>query len=109
MVFTISSSLLFKTSHAQPLPNTVAAELLNSSLKFSKDPNFSIIASLISPDNSPPSDAVPGVFRDYEYTIGGTSGFAEEFESFQFKIVMRSSNALFYPTFRDFRAIVLID
>lgn len=63
----------------------------------------------ISPDNSPPSDAVPGVFRDYEYTIGGTSGFAEEFESFQFKIVMRSSNALFYPTFRDFRAIVLID
>lgn len=63
----------------------------------------------IAPDNSPPSDENPGIYRDYEYTIGGDNGLTQEFEQFQFKITMNTSNMLYYPTLRDLRAIVLLD
>jgi hypothetical protein len=63
----------------------------------------------IASDNSPPSDENPGIYRDYEYTIGGDTGLTQEFEQFQFKITMNTSNLLYYPTLRDLRAIVLLD
>src|SRR3954453_22164090 len=42
------------TSHVQPEPNWPTPLASNSSLKESKEPNASLIASASSPDGSPP-------------------------------------------------------
>lgn len=58
------------------------------------------------PDNNPPSDDIAGIFREYEYLIGGNTGI-DPFEKFQFKIVLTSQNMTLIPTVKDFRAIAL--
>ena len=62
--------------------------------------------TLQDPENTPPSDEIETIFRDYEYLIGGTAGI-DPFDQFQFKIVMTSSNLLHTPKIKDFRAIAL--
>jgi len=65
--------------------------------------------TLHAPDTEMPSDADPGVFRDYVYTIGGISGFTQKsFTKFKLKIVMRSRNSSQVPVVKDLRAIALV-
>src|SRR5690606_30058069 len=49
-----SEPSLFFTCQAQPEPNRVTAFLLNSFLKFSKEPNAWLIASASAPVGMPP-------------------------------------------------------
>lgn len=58
-------------------------------------------------NNSP--DESEYVFKDYEYLIGGLGGQLLPFNSFQLKIVMRSTNSTKVPVFRDLRVIALSD
>ena len=58
-------------------------------------------------NNSP--DESEYVFKDYEYLIGGLGGQLLPFNSFQLKIVMRSTNSVKVPVFRDLRVIALSD
>ncbi len=51
----IASLPSLTTNHAQPEPKRPVAAVLNSSLKSSKLPNVSSIASLIAPVGSPPA------------------------------------------------------
>ena len=54
-----------------------------------------------------PSDENPGIFRDYEYIIGGPGGLSVPFNRFILKFVMRSSNNAKVPQFKDLRVIAL--
>lgn len=72
------------------------------------DANFSDISwTLIAPQNSPPNNERRGLYKDYEYLIGGEAGLDTPFQKFQFKIVMTSNNAVKYPIIRELRAIAL--
>jgi len=53
------------------------------------------------------ADEISGVFRDYEYLIGGIGGDLEAFTKFQIKIIMDTTNSSKVPTFRDLRVIAL--
>ena len=54
-----------------------------------------------------PSDENPGIFRDYEYIVGGPGGLSVPFNRFILKIVMKSSNNAKVPQFKDLRVIAL--
>ena len=54
-----------------------------------------------------PSDENPGVFRDYEFIVGGPGGLSVPFNRFIIKIVMKSSNNAKVPQFKDLRVIAL--
>lgn len=62
---------------------------------------------LATVDNIVPSDDDGVTFREYRYTIGGLSGTLDPFLQFKVKIVMRTTNNIFIPRFRDLRAIAL--
>lgn len=53
------------------------------------------------------TDDNTSIFREYEYLIGGDAGDLEPFESFQIKLVMKSTNSSKVPVIRDFRTIAL--
>ena len=53
------------------------------------------------------ADQSRGVFREYEWTIGGLGGSLTEFNSFQLKFVFNSSNSSKVPMIKDLRAIAL--
>lgn len=59
--------------------------------------------TLATIDNVVQSDEDPNVFREYKYTIDGL----DSFNTFQFKIVFKSTNDAAVPRVRDFRAIAL--
>lgn len=63
----------------------------------------------VEPDSRIPSDDNPDVFREYTYTIGGTDGDMNEFDTFQLKFVFTSYNSSKVPVLRDLRAIALGD
>ena len=63
--------------------------------------------TLISPDNTLPSDVNKNTFREYRYLVGGLNGTMKPFTKFQLKIVMKSQNASQVPMFRDLRAMAL--
>lgn len=54
-----------------------------------------------------PTDDNPNVFRDYEYTVGGTGGLATPFTRFVLKLTMTSYNNARVPTFKDLRVIAM--
>ena len=54
-----------------------------------------------------PSDDNPTVYRDYRYLPGGIGGNLNDFDQFQIKIVMKSTNSAKVTTFGDLRAIAL--
>lgn len=54
-------------------------------------------------DNQIQSDDNPNVFREYRYTIENL----DSFNTFQFKLVFKSTNDASVPRVRDFRAIAL--
>ena len=54
-----------------------------------------------------PSDENPGIFRDYEFIVGGPGGLSVPFNRFIIKIVMKSSNNAKVPQFKDLRVIAL--
>lgn len=54
-----------------------------------------------------PSDENPGIFRDYEYIVGGPGGLSVPFNRFILKFVMKSSNNARVPQFKDLRVIAL--
>jgi hypothetical protein len=62
---------------------------------------------LIAPEEAVPSDDNPGVFRDYRYLAGGIGGTLDDFDQFQVKIVMKSTNSAKVPRFGDLRIIAL--
>jgi len=62
---------------------------------------------LIAPEEDVPSDDTSGVFRDYRYLAGGIGGTLDDFDQFQLKIVMKSTNSSKVPRFADLRAIAL--
>lgn len=73
-----------------------------------EDENFEDINwTEISPEELIASDENPAVFRDYTFLIGGTGGFANPFDKFILKIVMKSRNSALVPTFKDLRVIAL--
>ena len=61
----------------------------------------------VSKEVNLPSDENPGIFRDYEYIVGGPGGLSVPFNRFIIKIVMRTSNNAKPPTFKDLRVIAL--
>ena len=61
----------------------------------------------VSKEVNLPSDENPGIFRDYEYIVGGPGGLSVPFNRFIIKIVMRTSNHAKPPTFKDLRVIAL--
>ena len=63
--------------------------------------------TLIAPEEAMPSDDTSGVFRDYRYLPGGINGTLDDFDQFQLKIVMKSTNSSKVPRFADLRAIAL--
>ncbi len=63
--------------------------------------------TLISPETAMPSDDNPVIFRDYRYLPGGINGTLDDFDQFQIKIVMRSTNSSKVTTFGDLRVIAL--
>jgi hypothetical protein len=54
-----------------------------------------------------PSDENPGIFRDYEYIVGGPGGLSVPFNRFILKFIMKSSNNARVPQFKDLRVIAL--
>ena len=63
--------------------------------------------TLIAPEVAMPSDDNPTVFRDYRYLPGGIGGNLSDFDQFQIKVVMKSTNSAKVTTFGDLRAIAL--
>ena len=63
--------------------------------------------SLVSPENTPPSDDSLQVFREYRYLAGGIGGDLVAFTKFQIKIVFRSTNQARVPMIRELRVIAL--
>ena len=61
----------------------------------------------IDADNVIGADQTRGIFREYEWTIGGLGGELEEFQVFQLKMVFNSSNSSKVPMVKDLRAIAL--
>jgi len=61
----------------------------------------------VEADTINPIDDDGTTFRDYRYTPGGLTGTLTPFNQFKIKIVMRSSNQIKYPRFKDLRAIAL--
>jgi hypothetical protein len=62
---------------------------------------------LATEDTSVQTDDNRDIFRQYEYTIGGTTGTLTPFSTFQLKIVFRSQNSSRVPRIKDLRAIAL--
>ena len=48
--------------------------------------------TLIAPEVQMPSDANPTIYRDYRFLPGGIGGHLADFDQFQVKIVMKSTN-----------------
>ena len=63
--------------------------------------------TLIAPETGIPANDNPLIFRDYRYLPGGINGTLNDFDQFQVKIVMRSTNNAKVPTFGDLRVIAL--
>ena len=63
--------------------------------------------TLIAPEVSMPSDDNPNIYRDYRYLPGGIGGHLNDFDQFQVKIVMKSTNSAKVPRFGDLRVIAL--
>ncbi len=63
--------------------------------------------TLIEPETGIPASDNPLIFRDYRYLPGGINGTLNDFDQFQIKIVMRSTNNAKVPTFGDLRVIAL--
>lgn len=60
------------------------------------------------PDTSMPNDQTPDTFKEYVYTIGGDfANELDEFNKYQVKIVMNSTNSSVVPRIRDLRTIAL--
>jgi len=62
---------------------------------------------LIPTSSNNPTDEDYSTFREYEYLAGGLGGDLKEFTQFQVKIVMRSTNRVKIPVFKDLRVIAL--
>ena len=62
---------------------------------------------LIAPEAPMPSDDNPNIYRDYRYLPGGIGGNLNDFDQFQVKIVMKSTNSAKVPRFGDLRIIAL--
>ncbi len=65
------------------------------------------IFTLLTQENTIPSDENPSIFRQYTYLHGGLGGDATPFLKYQIKIVFRSTNQAKPPVFRSLRAIAL--
>ena len=63
--------------------------------------------TLITPEEAMPSDDNVFIFRDYRYLAGGIAGTLDDFDQFQVKIVMKSTNSSKVPRFGDLRVIAL--
>jgi hypothetical protein len=63
--------------------------------------------TLIAPEVPMPSDDNPNIYRDYRYLPGGIGGNLNDFDQFQVKIVMKSTNSAKVPRFGDLRVIAL--
>lgn len=69
---------------------------------------------LVEPEFNHPSDENPDFYRDYRFMPTESSaffedGYMEDFDQFQVKIVMKSSNTSKVPMFKDLRVIALYD
>lgn len=73
----------------------------------STDSIFTSQWSPINPENYPPSDDNPDVFREYSYLDGGLGGVNDAFNTFQVKIVFRSTNSAKVPVVKDLRVIAM--
>ena len=62
---------------------------------------------LIAPETDMPSDDNPTIYRDYRFLPGGIGGHLDDFDQFQVKIVMKSTNSAKTTRFGDLRIIAL--
>ena len=61
-----------------------------------------------TPDYTPPADVDPEAYSEYRYTIGGTfANTLREFNQYQIKLVMKSTNSAKVPRITDLRTIAL--
>ena len=62
---------------------------------------------LVQKQDAVPSDENKTIFRDYRYLIGGPGGNLNPFNTFQIKIVFKSTNSAKVPVIKDLRVIAL--
>ena len=65
------------------------------------------IFTLLTQENTIPSDENPSIFRQYTYLHGGLGGDVLDFKKYQIKIVLRSTNQAFSPVLDNLRVIAL--
>ena len=73
------------------------------SLSFNNSWKFTLIAHEVQI----PSDDQRTIYRDYRCLPGGIGGHLADFDQFQVKIVMKSTNNAKVPKFQDMRIIAL--
>lgn len=96
-----------KVMFATNRPNTAEIELYYRTNGNGQDGLLDTQWTLATIEEAMPTDENPFVFRDYRYLIGGLNGTLDEFDQFQLKIVMKSTNTSKVPSFKDLRAIAL--
>lgn len=86
-------------------PSTASFDVYyrTNSSGFLLDQDFTLIA----PETTMPSDDNPAVYRDYRFLPGGIGGNLNDFDQFQVKIVMKSTNNAKVPKFGDLRIIAM--
>lgn len=88
-------------------PNTASIELYYRTNGGGQDGLLDTNWILATIEEAMPTDENKYVYRDYRYLIGGLDGTLDEFDQFQLKVVMKSTNTCKIPTFKDLRAIAL--
>jgi len=87
-------------------PSTSSFDVYYKTL--SDDQNINDVSWVLAEkESNVPSDENRNIFRDYRYLIGGQGGGLNAFNTFQIKIVFKSSNSSKVPTIKDLRIIAL--
>ncbi len=87
-------------------PSTSSFDVYYKTLSDDQDIN-DVSWVLAEKESNVPSDENRNIFRDYRYLIGGQGGGLNAFNTFQIKIVFKSSNSSKVPTIKDLRIIAL--
>lgn len=98
-----------KVLYAANMPKEASVDLYyRTTLNGSDSDILEKSFTLATVDNNPPTDEDPGKFREYRYTIGGTFATSlREFNQYQLKLVMNSTNSSKIPRITDLRTIAL--
>jgi hypothetical protein len=101
-----AASVGLKVILAANRPSTADFKLFYKTINDEANFNEVVWTEVVKEENLPTDDD-PGIFRDYEYIVGGDSGLAVPFTRFVFKLTMTTTNNAKVPSFKDLRVIAL--